>query len=120
MKVRVDVFIICLKFEGIMIGPFKMFSYLIPMRYSLGNHTLDCDECISKLDDNGLCSCIGNDCNVFDSGIIPYECIRHFITNVTVNSECFQKIISNFSHCEPANSGNFQIFCQVVKNRNKF
>ena len=91
------------------------------MRYSLGNNTLDCDECISKLDDNGLCSCIENDCNAFDSGIIPYECIRHFVTNETVNSECFRKIISNFSHCEPSNSGNFQIFARLeIRKRIRF
>ena len=86
------------------------------MFYSLGNNTLDCDECISKLDENGFCSCLQNGCNAsVASEIIPNECIHHFIASEDVNSECVWKILSNFSHCEPANLGNFHIFGKMLK-----
>ena len=35
----------------------------IPLPFSLGNNIQDCDVCISKLEDNGFCSCLQNDCN---------------------------------------------------------
>ena len=93
-----------------------MFSYSIPLRFSLGNNTQDCDTCISKLEDNGICSCIQNGCNPYSSGIIPNECIHHFIANEDGNPECLGRMISHFSHCEPNHSGNFIIFARLFRN----
>ena len=93
-----------------------MFSYSIPLRFSLGNNTQDCDTCISKLEDNGICSCIQNGCNPYSSGIIPNECIHHFIANEDGNPECLGRMISHFSHCEPNHSGNFIIFVRLLRN----